>query len=60
MIRAMADNTDKGFWRGGASGHSTNRESSGRPSGFPGSRKQKKTGVRTDIDSAPKKPVTKP
>ncbi|HVR40303.1 MAG TPA: hypothetical protein VMU84_14500 [Thermoanaerobaculia bacterium] len=56
----MADNTDKGFWRGGASGHSTNRESSGRPSGFPGSRKQKKTGVRTDIDSAPKKPVTKP
>jgi hypothetical protein len=41
---------DKGFWDGGASGHGTNKESSGRPSGFPGTRKQRRVGINTDIE----------
>jgi hypothetical protein len=41
---------DKGFWDGGASGHGTNKESSGRPDGFPGSRARNRIGVRTDIE----------
>jgi hypothetical protein len=41
---------DKGFWEGGAAGHGTNRESSGRTSGFPGKRSRSKTGHRTDIE----------
>ena len=41
---------DKGFWDGGASGHGTNRESSGRPDGFPGSRARSRVGIRTDIE----------
>ncbi len=40
----------KGFWDGGASGHDTNKESGGRPSGFPGRRTPKKVGVRTDLE----------
>lgn len=55
----MADQPKKGFWEGGANGHSTNRESSGRPSGFPGSRKPKKTGVKTDIELAENAPEKK-
>jgi hypothetical protein len=43
----------KGFWDGGASGHGTNKEASGRPSGFPGSRKQKTVGVKTDLEFPP-------
>ena len=45
----MAENPpkSKGFWNGG---HSDNGQASGRPSGFPGSRTPKKTGVRTDIE----------
>jgi hypothetical protein len=45
----------KGFWDGGAAGHSDNNQSAGRPSGFPGTRGPSKTGVRTDID-VPLKP----
>jgi len=41
---------DKGFWDGGAPGNSKNGETGGRPSGFPGSRKPKRTGVRTDME----------
>lgn len=41
---------DKGFWDGGASGHGSNGEASGRPSGFPGVRKPGLTGVRTDLE----------
>jgi hypothetical protein len=41
---------DKGFWDGGASGHGSNGEASGRPSGFPGRRAPKTIGIRTDID----------
>jgi hypothetical protein len=40
----------KGFWDGGGAGHGTNKESSGRPSGLPGTRKQHRTGVKTDLD----------
>jgi hypothetical protein len=51
----MSDNpreqaNDKGFWDGGASGHGTNKESSGRPSGYPGKRSPSRTGYRTDIE----------
>jgi hypothetical protein len=41
---------DKGFWDGGAEGHGTNNESSGRPSGYPGRRTRSKTGYRTDLE----------
>ena len=41
---------DKGFWEGGAAGHGTNKESSGRPSGYPGKRSRSKTGHRTDVE----------
>jgi hypothetical protein len=54
----MSDNPseqakDKGFWRGGAAGHGSNKESSGRPSGTPGKRKPSRTGYRTDIEFPP-------
>ena len=41
---------DKGFWDGGASGQSENGQSGGRPSGFPGERSPKHTGLRSDIE----------
>lgn len=41
---------DKGFWDGGSSGNGSNRDSSGRASGFPGQRKPKTVGVRTDLE----------
>lgn len=41
---------DKGFWDGGRPGHGANDQSSGRPSGLPGTRAPKITGVRTDIE----------
>lgn len=50
---------DKGFWDGGAAGHATNKESSGRASGFPGKRSRSQTGHRTDIEF-PKKPEESP
>ena len=40
----------KVFWDGGGAGRSTNKESAGRPSGLPGSRKPNRTGVATDIE----------
>ena len=51
----MADNpqddaNDKGFWDGGAAGHGTNKESSGRPNGYPGTRSNSRIGYRTDIE----------
>lgn len=51
--------TDKGFWDGGPSGHGTNTESSGRPSGTPGKRSPSRTGYRTDIEF-PEEPVESP
>jgi hypothetical protein len=56
------ENVDgKGFWDGGSSGHGSNKEASGRPSGFPGSRRKNRTGVKTDLEfppetTEPKKP----
>jgi hypothetical protein len=41
---------DKGFWDGGAPGQSENGQTAGRPSGFPGSRKPSRIGVRTDLE----------
>ncbi len=41
---------DKGFWDGGATGHGTNKESSGRASGYPGKRSRSKVGHRTDVE----------
>jgi hypothetical protein len=41
---------DKGFWDGGASGHGTNKESSGRASGFPGKRTRSNVGHRSDLE----------
>lgn len=41
---------NKGFWDGGGLGHGKDSESAGRPSGFPGSRKRRRTGVRTDLE----------
>ena len=47
----------KGFWNGGAAGHGTNKESSGRASGFPGTRKQSRTGISTDLEFPPETPA---
>lgn len=41
---------DKGFWDGGTESHGKNGETAGRPSGFPGTRKPKRMGIRTDIE----------
>ena len=41
---------DKGFWDGGSPGQSSDDQHAGRSSGFPGLRKVKRTGVRTDIE----------
>jgi hypothetical protein len=54
----MADNPheqakDKGFWEGGADGHGSNKESSGRPNGYPGKRSPSRTGYRTDVEFPP-------
>lgn len=43
----------KGFWDGGAAGHSVNSQSAGRPSGFPGRRVTKTAGIRTDPEFPP-------
>ena len=55
---------NKGFWDGGGSGHGSNKESSGRPNGLPGTRKQQRLGVNTDLEFPPgdsyKKNQTKP
>ena len=45
---------DKGFWDGGGSAHGSDDQSAGRPSGFPGTRKPKRAGIRVDLDYPPK------
>jgi len=55
---AMAGNPrehirNKGFWDGGGAGHGTNKESSGRPNGLPGTRKPQRVGVNTDLEFPP-------
>ena len=41
---------DKGFWDGGAAAHGTNKESGGKASGTPGTRRPSRKGVRTDLE----------
>jgi hypothetical protein len=41
---------DKGFWDGGSAAHGQNGQTAGRPSGFPGERKPRRVGIRTDIE----------
>ena len=41
---------DKGFWDGSTASHGTNKETAGRPSGAPGSRRKDRTGVKTDLE----------
>ena len=50
---------DKGFWDGGSAGHDSNGQTAGRVSGFPGPRKQKRAGIRTDIEFPETQPVPK-
>jgi hypothetical protein len=50
---------DKGFWDGGAAGQSSNGQTAGRPSGFPGRRTPQRTGIRTDIDFPAVQPAKK-
>lgn len=40
----------KGFWDGGTDGRSSNGQSAGRSSGFPGRRIPKRVGLKTDIE----------
>lgn len=51
----------KGFWDGGSKGHTTNKESGGMRSGYPGVRRAGLTGVKTDLDRAAlQRPTTEP
>lgn len=47
---------DKGFWDGGAPAHSSDDQTAGRPSGFPGTRKPKRAGIKTDLEFPKKEP----
>ena len=44
---------DKGFWDGGGPAHSKDSDAAGRASGFPGKRKLKRIGIRTDLEFPP-------
>ena len=50
---------DKGFWDGGAASHGKNSEGSGRATGFPGTRKPGRVGIRTDIEFPAESPEKK-
>lgn len=41
---------DKGFWDGGTASHAKSSEGAGRTSSYPGTRKPKRTGIRTDME----------
>lgn len=41
---------DRGFWDGGTPGHIGDGEASGRPNGYPGSRRPTRDGIQTDIE----------
>ena len=52
---------NKGFWDGGAPGHSSDDQHAGRASGFPGARnKPKRVGVYTDIEFPAEEKKPKP
>lgn len=40
----------RGFWDGGSKGQSSNGQTGGRPSGFPGERIPSRVGLRTDLE----------
>ena len=48
---------NKGFWDGGSAGREGNGQTAGRPSGYPGSRKLDRVGVRTDLEFPPGVPT---
>jgi hypothetical protein len=50
---------NQGFWDGGAPGHNSDGQTAGRPSGFPGVRKPKRTGIKTDIEFPAESPAKK-
>lgn len=50
---------EKGFWDGGAGAHGHDGDTGGRTSGFPGTRKPKRVGIRTDIEFPPDDPAKK-
>lgn len=50
---------EKGFWDGGTEGHGFNKESAGRPSGYPGKRSRSRSGHRTDLEF-PEQPEPQP
>ena len=50
---------DKGFWDGGTPAQGENGQSAGRASGFPGSRKPSRVGLRTDIEFPDQLPLDK-
>lgn len=50
---------DKGFWDGGAPGQSSNGQTAGRPSGYPGRRSSQRTGIKIDIDFPQDDPAQK-
>lgn len=51
---------DKGFWDGGAPAHGHNKETAGRPSGFPGVRNAKRQGIKTDMEFPPQETTSDP
>ena len=50
---------NKGFWDGGTPGHVNDAQNAGRTSGFPGLRKMKRVGVRTDLEFPAAEPAKK-
>ena len=51
---------DRGFWDGGAPGNGKDNEAAGRPSGYPGTRKPKRAGIRTDLEFPPEEHAPRP
>ena len=47
---------DKGFWDGGAKSRSSNGQSGGRSSGYPGNKTPTTTGLRVDLEFPAEEP----
>lgn len=50
---------DKGFWDGGSAAHDRSGETAGRASGYPGMRKPKHAGIKTDMEFPETQPAPK-
>lgn len=48
---------DRGFWDGGSPAHGKNSEGAGRAGGYPGMRKPKRAGIKTDLEFPPEPPA---